>query len=175
MLSSLIRTSTNSMTSVPKPLKFLREHYPAIKEAHSKIADGDTKKFCADVVSVLAMGVSGTPEAAAQRECLKYCLLGTMNDVGDWGHEYVRQLEGEIAEEWAKCADADAKQKLLPLVQDIVRFDMRHSAEIQACDLLMEIDRLDLLTEHMEQTNYPRVCLYLVGYVLINNLSHCAI
>lgn len=67
------------MTSVPKPLKFLREHYPTIKEAYEKIIDSDTKKFCGDVISVLAMGVSGTPEAAAKRECLKYCLLGRLN------------------------------------------------------------------------------------------------
>lgn len=48
------------MTSVPKPLKFLREHYPALKEVYEKIKDPKTKKFCADVVSVLAMGVSGS-------------------------------------------------------------------------------------------------------------------
>lgn len=60
MLSNLIRTSTTSMTSVPKPLKFLREHYPALKEVYEKIKDAKTKKFCADVVSVLAMGVSGS-------------------------------------------------------------------------------------------------------------------
>lgn len=59
MLSNLIRTSTTSMTSVPKPLKFLREHYLALKEVYEKIKDEKTKKFCADVVSVLAMGVSG--------------------------------------------------------------------------------------------------------------------
>lgn len=60
MLSKLIRTSTTSMTSVPKPLKFLREHYPALKQVYEKIEDSQTKKFCADVVSVLAMGVSGS-------------------------------------------------------------------------------------------------------------------
>lgn len=48
------------MTSVPKPLKFLREHYPALKAVYEKIQDAQTKKFCADVVSVLAMGVSGS-------------------------------------------------------------------------------------------------------------------
>ncbi|XP_063624181.1 26S proteasome non-ATPase regulatory subunit 2 [Cydia splendana] len=159
MLSNLIRTSTTSMTSVPKPLKFLREHYPALKEVYEKIKDAKTKKFCADVVSVLAMGVSGSADAAEKRECLKYCLLGTMSNVGDWGHEYVRQLEGEIAEEW----NVDNMDTLLPLVRDVVSFDMKHSAEIQACDLLMEIDRLDLITQHMDQSNYPRVCLYLIG------------
>lgn len=49
------------MTSVPKPLKFLREHYPALKLVYEKIEDEKTKKYCADVVSVLAMGVSGSP------------------------------------------------------------------------------------------------------------------
>ncbi|XP_052741288.1 26S proteasome non-ATPase regulatory subunit 2 [Bicyclus anynana] len=159
MLSNLIRTSTTSMTSVPKPLKFLREHYPALKVVYEKITDEKTKKFCADVVSVLAMGVSGSPDAAEKRECLKYCLLGTMSNVGEWGHEYVRQLEGEIAEEW----NLENMHVLMPLVRDVVTFDMQHSAEIQACDLLMEIDRLDLLSQHMDQSNYPRVCLYLIG------------
>ncbi|XP_022814100.1 26S proteasome non-ATPase regulatory subunit 2 [Spodoptera litura] len=159
MLCKLIRTSTTSMTSVPKPLKFLREHYPSLKLVYEKIQDPETKKFCADVVSVLAMGVSGSTDAAEKRECLKYCLLGTMSNVGDWGHEYVRQLEGEIAEEW----NVENMDSLLSLVRDVISFDMKHSAEIQACDLLMEIDRLDLLTQHMDQSNYPRVCLYLIG------------
>lgn len=76
---------------------------------------------------------------------------------------FYRQLEGEIAEEWAVSeADLD-KEKLLPLIESIIGFDMRHNAEIQACDLLMEIDRLDLLDKHMDSTNYPRVCLYLCG------------
>ncbi|XP_061383643.1 26S proteasome non-ATPase regulatory subunit 2 [Danaus plexippus] len=159
MLSNLIRTSTTSMTSVPKPLKFLREHYPALKQVYEKIQDEKTKKYCADVVSVLAMGVSGAPDAAEKRECLKYCMLGTLSNVGEWGHEYVRQLEGEIAEEW----NLDNMNSLMPLVCDVVAFDMKHSAEIQACDLLMEIDQLDILSQHMDQSNYPRVCLYLIG------------
>lgn len=71
-----------------------------------------------------------------------------------------RQLEGEIAEEW----NVNNMDTLLPIVRDVISFDMKHSAEIQACDLLMEIDRLDLLTQHMDQSNYPRVCLYLIGY-----------
>lgn len=68
-------------------------------------------------------------------------------------------MEGEIAEEW----NVDNSEALLPLVRDVVDFDMKHSAEIQACDLLMEIDQLDLLTKHMDHSNYPRVCLYLIG------------
>lgn len=55
--------------------------------------------------------------------------------------------------------------KLLPLIENIIAFDMKHNAEIQACDLLMEIDRLDLIDKHMDSSNYPRVCLYLVRLV----------
>lgn len=33
-LRTLIRTSTSSMTSVPKPLKFLHPHYPALQELY---------------------------------------------------------------------------------------------------------------------------------------------
>ena len=73
--------------------------------------------------------------------------------------KFYRQLEGEIAEEW----NIENMNTLMPLVRDVIAFDMQHSAEIQACDLLMEIDRLDLLSQHMDQSNYPRVCIYLIG------------
>lgn len=35
-LRTLIRTSTSSMTSVPKPLKFLRPHYPDFQVLHEQ-------------------------------------------------------------------------------------------------------------------------------------------
>ncbi|XP_073969023.1 regulatory particle non-ATPase 1 [Rhodnius prolixus] len=156
-MRDLIRSSTTSMTSVPMPLKFLRTHYTPLKDAYTAMSDPSAKKLCAAIVSVLAMGQE---LAAGSRECLKYCLAAGRTDVGDWGHEYVRQLEGEIADEWSTTEDKDS---LLPLVEGIIKFDMEHNAEIQACDLLMEIDRLDMLDSHMDQSNYSRVCLYLVN------------
>ena len=42
-LRTLIRTSTSSMTSVPKPLKFLRPHYPALQSIHSAMNEADNK------------------------------------------------------------------------------------------------------------------------------------
>jgi 26S proteasome regulatory subunit N1 len=83
-LRSQIRASTTSMTSVPKPLKFMRSHYDTMKQIYTKIQDPKTKEFCADVVSVLAMTMSDN------RDCLKYRLLGSQCEIGDWGHEYVR-------------------------------------------------------------------------------------
>lgn len=78
------------MTSVPKPLKYLAQYYAAIKFNHDKVTDVHTKQVCADIVSVLAMNSSDSDAAKENRDCLHYCLIGTMDNIGDWGHEYVR-------------------------------------------------------------------------------------
>ena len=50
----------------------------------------------------------------------------------------------------------------MPLITKIIKFDMKYNAEIQACDLSLEIDQLDLLNEHLDSNNYSRVCNYLL-------------
>jgi hypothetical protein len=40
-LRKTIRESTSSMTSVPKPLKFLMPHYDALKAVYEKMKDSD--------------------------------------------------------------------------------------------------------------------------------------
>ncbi len=170
------------MTSVPKPLKFLREHYDTIKEIYTKIDDKETKvyflklsliklnnyilqAFCADIISVLGMTISET------RECLKYRFLSSMDDIGSWGHEYVRHLTAELSIEWGEIDSLTApaeenlitKDGLLKLAEEIVPFYMKHNAEAEACDLLMEIERIDILLKFVEKETYQRVCLYLSG------------
>uniref|UniRef100_A0A3P9A4G6 26S proteasome non-ATPase regulatory subunit 2 n=1 Tax=Esox lucius TaxID=8010 RepID=A0A3P9A4G6_ESOLU len=156
-----IRSSTTSMTSVPKPLKFLRPHYGRLKEIYEGMAPGENKRFCADVVSVLAMTMSG------ERECLKYRLLGSQEELASWGHEYVRHLAGEVAKEWQEVEENDKMQQetLLKLVKEIVPYNMAHNAEHEACDLLMEIERLDMLELYIDDNAYAKVCLYLTSCV----------
>ncbi|KAL6975876.1 26S proteasome non-ATPase regulatory subunit 2 A [Sarracenia purpurea var. burkii] len=155
-----IRTSTSSMTSVPKPLKFLRPHYGTLKAYYETMADSDLKKFLADILSVLAMTMS----AEGEWESLKYRLLGSEGDIGSWGHEYVRNLAGEIAHEYTSRQGEEAPiDDLMELVQEIVAFHMKHNAEYEAVDLLMEVEDLDLLVEHVDNTNYKRTCLYLTS------------
>lgn len=62
----------------------MRPHFETMKTIQASLTDPKVKGTCADVVSVLAMTMSD------KRECLKYKLLGFSNDIGDWGHEYVR-------------------------------------------------------------------------------------
>ncbi|KAJ6741298.1 26S PROTEASOME NON-ATPASE REGULATORY SUBUNIT [Salix purpurea] len=155
-----IRSSTSSMTSVPKPLKFLRPHYGTLKAHYEKMAEADLKKFMADILSVLALTMS----AEGERESLKYRLLGSEGDIGSWGHEYVRNLAGEIAQEYTKRRSEEASiDDLIELVQQIVAFHMKHNAEPEAVDLLMEVEDLDILSKYVDKTNFKRTCLYLTS------------
>eukprot|EP00118_Oscarella_pearsei_P002780 m.11543 g.11543 ORF g.11543 m.11543 type:complete len:911 (+) comp23495_c0_seq1:476-3208(+) len=169
-LRTQIRSSTSTMTSVPKPMKFLREHYATLKGIFDKWTDGTNRRFLADVVSVLAMvNIEG-------RECLEYRLKGSKEPLETWGHEYVRHLAGEIGQEYTErftseedsmedMTDSSRVDELILLVKEIIPYNMAHNAEAEACDLLMEIDHLDLLEEHVDETSYPRVCLYLTSCV----------
>lgn len=167
-----IRASTTSMTSVPKPLKFMRPHYETMKDIFKRMQttpvtanDKGVIKLCADIISVLAMTM-GTG-----KECLVYRLYSDEKEeagIGDWGHEYVRHLSGEIATNWTDDQSEEFRKKLTRLVEKIIPYNMQHNAEAEACDLLMEIERLDMLEQYVDESAYPRVCLYLqscVAYV----------
>src|SRR2546430_1351044 len=47
-----IRSATTSMTSVPKPLKFLRPHYATLKSLFTSMPNDETKRFLADIISI---------------------------------------------------------------------------------------------------------------------------
>ncbi|CAH1991259.1 unnamed protein product [Acanthoscelides obtectus] len=150
------------MTSVPKPLKFMKPHYQTMKDIYEKIKSLSVKAVCADIISVLAMTMG------ENRDCLQYRLLSDIDDIGEWGHEYVRHLSGEIAAEWTELDlfnNPKLKEKLVQLAEQIVPYNMAHNAEAEACDLLMELERLDILDEHVDENNYSRVCLYLTSCV----------
>ncbi|XP_033207920.1 26S proteasome non-ATPase regulatory subunit 2-like isoform X2 [Belonocnema kinseyi] len=159
-LKNLVQTSTTTMTSVPKPLKYLRGSYEVLKNSYKRIKRKEIRALFADILSVLALAGA----TSGSKECLNFCLEGSMIDPGDWGHEYVRRLEVEITEEWANIpinGEKKIRDKLMPLITSIIKFDMKYNAEIQGCDLSLEIDHLALLNEHLDSTNYSRVCNYL--------------
>uniref|UniRef100_A0A0D3H595 26S proteasome non-ATPase regulatory subunit 2 homolog n=1 Tax=Oryza barthii TaxID=65489 RepID=A0A0D3H595_9ORYZ len=78
--------------------------------------------------------------------------------------ESMRNLAGEIAQEFQKRQDDGmTTDSLKELVEQIVSFHMKHNAEPEAVDLLMEVEKLDLLVKHVDSTNYKRTCLYLTS------------
>lgn len=190
-----LRSATSSMTSVPKPLKFLRPHFSTLKGLHTALG-GDEKAAVeankdylslrarlADVLSVLAMTMGNHED----RESLDFKLSGMKDyelltkigvtrsadddNLGTWGHEYVRSLAGEIGQEYnARVIDGadpdsdDAFADLLGMVDVIVPFHISHNAEAEAVDLLIEVQRLKKLQDldSIDAKNYSRICLYLI-------------
>lgn len=165
-LRKSIKSATTSMTSVPKPLKFLREHYDTLKSIYETMPTDLTKRFTADIVSILSMTM---PEDKIKPcESLDYRLKGSNEDIGSWGHEYVRHISGEISQKWQSLTDQDDKLKieLLDLVKAIVPYHMKHNAEAEAVDLLMDIEKLDLIQQYIDTDDVAqRVCLYMTSCV----------
>lgn len=161
-LRTLIRTSTSSMTSVPKPLKFLRPHYEPLCELYEKWNEGEEKKLLSDILSVLSM----TYGEEGKRLTLKYYTSGSNDATGSWGHEYVRHLSSEIIQEYNHRVESEQDTSdLIKLAIEIVPFFMNHNAEADACDLLLELESLDKLVDFVDKNTYERVCLYIVSCV----------
>jgi len=194
MIVTELRSATSSMTSVPKPLKFLRPHFVVLKELHATLSEGGEidddellalRARLADVLAVLSMTM-GKPE---ERESLKFKLSGMKDydlltkrgtastiaadddNLGSWGHEFVRSLAGEIGQEYnARVIDGsdpdtdDDFLDLLGMVDVIVPFHISHNAEAEAVDLLVEVQRLAKLKtiDTIDEKNYARICLYLI-------------
>ncbi|KAG1370554.1 hypothetical protein G6F61_011936 [Rhizopus arrhizus] len=162
-LRTAIRTSTSSMTSVPKPLKFLGKFYPSLKQLHATWSESADKKLFADILSVLSMSYG----EEGQQETLKYRFVGsTDEDIGSWGHEYVRHLSSEIMQEYQARLESDQSTKeLIDLALEIVPFFLKHNAEADAVDLLLEVESIDQLVQFVDKNTYERVCLYMVSCV----------
>jgi len=188
-----IRNATSSMTSVPKPLKFLRPFFNSLKGAYTSLnndkSDTDIsqclllKARLADVLSVLSMTMGKTEK----RESLRYKISGMKDyellvqcgvcqpiekfNIECWGYEFVRTLAGEIGQEYnskiLNGADPDIDehfQLLMDIVDVILPFLISHNAEVDAVDLLIEIQCLRKLhrVKGIDGKNYARICFYLV-------------
>jgi 26S proteasome regulatory subunit N1 len=217
-----LRTATASMTSVPKPLKFLRPHFASLTEVYTGVEKkGDNidlkmlelRARLADVLAVLAMTMGKPGECQMcccccccivhtffrsvmahvafvleeARESLKFKLKGKKDydslesrgatskhaedNLGSWGHEFVRSLTGEIGQEYNQRvidgADPELDEPfmdLLQMVDVIVPFHVTHNAEAEAVDLLIEVQRLKnlLRLDSIDSNNFERICLYLI-------------
>jgi 26S proteasome regulatory subunit N1 len=160
-LRAEIRTATSSMTSVPKPLKILRDKFEQLKEAFDKMPETPVlpRALLSDILSVLAITVEDS-----ERLCLKCRLAGTGERISSFGHPYISRICTQIPGEWQSLSSG-AESSLLPLVHSIVVYCLDHSSESEAVDLLMEIDHVPLVKDLVKEDTYQRVCLYLTSCV----------
>lgn len=98
-------------------------------------------------------------------DSLKYRLLAPTEDLGSWGHEYVRHLALEIGAEYAARLEREENTKdLTDLALALVPFFLKHNAEADAVDLLLELEIIEKLPEFVDENTYQRVGLYMVRY-----------
>ncbi|KAK3948444.1 armadillo-type protein [Pseudoneurospora amorphoporcata] len=161
-MKNSIKTSTSSMTAVPKPLKFLRPHYETMTKLYDEWPAGEDKSSLADVLSVIGMTYSDED----RQDTLKYRLLSPTQDIGSWGHEYVRHLALEIGEVYAKrIANDEPTQELVDLALVLVPLFLKSNAEADAVDLMSELEIIEELPKFLDENTYSRVCLYMVSMV----------
>lgn len=161
-IKNFIKTSTSSMTAVPKPLKFLRPHYDDLAALYDKWPTGSNKDSLADMLSVLGM----TYGDETKFETLKYRLLSKSDDLGAWGHEYQRHLALEIGQEYQnRITEEKDVQDLSELALSLVPYFLKHNAEADAVDLLSELEMIQELPKFLDENTYSRVCLYMTSMV----------
>ncbi|GJN39261.1 hypothetical protein PR202_gb28366 [Eleusine coracana subsp. coracana] len=89
-----------------------------LRSRRPEVGAREHEKYMADILSGISLN---NVRVEGERESLKYRMMGSEGDIGSWGHEYVRNLAGEIAQEFQR---------------------LQHNAEPEAVDLLMEFGDL---------------------------------
>ena len=150
------------MTAVPKPLKFLRPHYDDLCNTYEQWSSGKEKDAFADILSVLGM-TQGDEE---KLDTLKYRLAAPSQDLGSWGHEYVRHLALEIGQDYLRrMTDDIGAEDLIELTRTLVPYFLSHNAEADAVDIMSELEIIQELPKYLDENTYARVCLYMVSMV----------
>ncbi|KAG1850147.1 hypothetical protein F4604DRAFT_1809232, partial [Suillus subluteus] len=119
-LRTIIRTSTSSVTSVPKPLKFLRPHYPGLQELSETWPTYENKvrgkPFCMTLAYHYAESIRRYYHRTLRYRLLSASLLpptSKISEPGSWGHEYVRHLAAELGEEYTIRQEGEEEFPLL--------------------------------------------------------------
>ena len=169
MIKHEITTSTSSMTSIPRPLKFIRMHFTEIKNFYDKFIpstenDKNYKLMLSDLISVLLTVVSEKDEEGKELTILSYVLSGTRKDITSWGIEYVRSLCSDIGKEFtSRLEKGEPTNELLELVKMFAPYLIKQHCENDAIDLLIEVESLDDIKNYINENNYKKICLYLLS------------
>ncbi|EAR97380.1 26S proteasome regulatory subunit (macronuclear) [Tetrahymena thermophila SB210] len=153
-----VRKTTTSMTSVPKPFKFLKAHYEGLSKFYESSAPSQFKKELADFLSVISM----TMAERGKQISLRYLKEGTLNDFKNWGYEYLNHLSADIGQTYnQRIEKKESTDDLIQLVEDIVPYFVENNAEHDAVDLLLEVDKLQFIKKFVNKENFERISLYL--------------
>ena len=155
-------------SSIPLGLKFMKEHYPtlcAIYESSGK-QPKEFRMALASVISYLSMVYSSSLEDSCFKFLMQTFILGGSNAsnaaLEEWGHEFAKRLSLEVVN-----SQADPSAEDLQCIDVLIRFFLKHHAEPEACDVLVEIGMLSRLLDIVDpaKDDIHRICLYLQSCV----------
>ena len=168
MIKKEITTATSSMTSLPRPLKFLKEYYSLIKSKFKSLAptsqkETKYKQLISDLISVL-FTVHPDKDLEEGETMLFYVLQGTRTEITSWGQEYVRSLCADLGVEYTNRLDREEPlEEIYDLVKVIVPFLIEQRCENDAIDLLIEVNKINEIYNFVNESNYQKICLYLLS------------
>ncbi|KAJ4849026.1 hypothetical protein Tsubulata_049971 [Turnera subulata] len=121
-----LRREVQALTSTihwkPKPLEFVRPYYENLEACYKSMDDSDSRKYLADILSVLA-------QTTSPGESIKYRLLGSGGVLRSWGPGYIMHLKSELRSEVPRLESQKlSTDQVLDLGRDI-------------CDYLVELCR----------------------------------
>ncbi|OHS94361.1 Proteasome/cyclosome repeat family protein [Tritrichomonas foetus] len=152
-----LKKSTSSMTSVPKPMKHLIPFMEQLKEAYETFSNQDYRLKMADLLSLLSI-----IDIEKTFDILIYRLACPIENIGCWGHEYVRCLTLVLVRAYENPTDFSNTEQLEPLINQISRYYMEHNDEPDACDLLLKVGKLEDIIQLIDEESHKRVCTYLL-------------
>ena len=169
MIKHEITTATSTMTSIPRPLKFIRLRFEDIKSFYDKFIpsteqDKNYKLMLSDLISVLLTVVTEKDEEGQELKIIKYVLSGTRKDLTSWGIEYIRSLCSEIGKEYdSRLEREEPTNDILDLVKTFAPYLIKQHCENDAIDLLIEVESIDEIKNYINEHNYKKICLYLLS------------
>ncbi|OQV06886.1 Proteasome/cyclosome repeat-containing protein [Cladophialophora immunda] len=144
-IKNFIKTSTSSMTLSP-----------------------NLSSSCALIMTRLLLFTINGPLVPTET-LLPICyrlLSNKSDDLGSWGHEYIRHLALEIGQEYQnRLTDEREVGDLTELALSLVPYFLSHNAEADAVDLLSELEMIEEIPRFLDENTFARVCLYMVSMV----------
>lgn len=160
-----VRTVKKSRVNIPKEIKFLKPLYKDLVASFEAEANSPFKKAFADFLSYTSMILAENYDA----DSLLYLKQGTNTiNLKNMGNEYIVNLAGDLAIDYDKRYSQDKNdsfEDILTLTAKILPLLCESGNEISAVDLLVEIERIELIQPFTTTANYLRIFNYLLAYV----------
>ena len=78
----------------------------------------------------------------------------------------------ELMAEYNSLLEAnESVDVVVKVALEIIPFFLKHNAEADACDLLLELEQVDKLVDFVDKNTFERVCLYILRYIFFKKFK----